>query len=340
MPNEAQYFEVRLRYADLVAQLPLAGGNRKGLTARGLIERLGRDHYPGGPESGKEIRKVQRDLGDLIEQERVVRADPPTRPPTYLRTRADDEEVLDTFEWSRLVENFAAYLEAIVPERRLDAALRRLQDRFHGGIHLPEDRFRVIPDNLRLLPAEFHPQVLTAILEALVQDKAIQAVYRDRAGTQTRPVLHLQAALQRGPRFYVYALKNEEEQPLRMYALHRFTSAAVLDQPVRRAPRFDLDQAIATGQADFNNGEMQPLVILVRGYVTELLRDCPFARRQVVIDEPEGSDFAARVTATVPITGQLFRWLLGCGDNLKVLEPESMARALASQSAKIAALYA
>ena len=101
----------------------------------------------------------------------------------------------------------------------------------------------------------------------------------------------------------------------------------------------DLDRAIATGQADFNNGEMQRLVILVRGYVTDLLRDCPFARRQVVIDEPEGSDFTARVTATVPMTGQLFRWLLGGGDNLKVLEPEALARALAAQSAKVAALY-
>ena len=35
----------------------------------------------------------------------------------------------------------------------------------------------------------------------------------------------------------------------------------------------------------------------------------------------------------------LFRWLLGCGDNLKVLEPEALARALAAQSAKVAALY-
>ena len=339
MPNEAQFYEVRLRRDDLLAQLPLPGSRRPGLSARELIVRVGRDHYPGGPESPREIRKIQRDLADLIALGRVVVADPPTRPPTYLRALPDDEEVLDTYEWARLVENFASFLEAILPEKRLDAALRRLQDQFHGGIHLPEDRFRVIPDNLRLLPAEFRPEVLTAILEALVQDKAIQAVYRDREGKQTRPVLHLQAALQRGPRFYVYALKNEEAQPLRMYALHRFTSAEVLNQPGRKAPGFDLDRAIATGQADFNNGEMQRLVILVRGYVTDLLRDCPFARRQVVVDEPEGSDFTARVTATVPMTGQLFRWLLGCGDNLKVLEPEALARALAAQSAKVAALY-
>mgnify|MGYP001765784136 CR=1 FL=1 len=59
----------------------------------------------------------------------------------------------------------------------------------------------------------------------------------------------------------------------------------------------------------------------------------------MVIDEPEESDFTARVTANVPMTGQLFRWLLGYGDNLKVLKPEALARALATQSAKVAALY-
>ena len=98
MPNEAQFYEVRLRRDDLLAQLPLPGSRRPGLSARELIVRVGRDHYPGGPESPREIRKIQRDLADLIALGRVVVADPPTRPPTYLRARPDDEEVLDTYE--------------------------------------------------------------------------------------------------------------------------------------------------------------------------------------------------------------------------------------------------
>lgn len=337
--HEASYHTVKLRHEALLAQLPVAGSGRRGLTARELIEDLGRDHYPDGAGSPKEIRKVQRDLERLIEAERIIPATPPTTPPTYLRVLTEDEEAFDPYEWASLVESFAALLAGIVPEKRLEAALHHLQDRERGGIRLPGDRFRVLPDALRLPPADFKPGVLASILEALVQDRAVKAVYRDREGKLTRPVLHIQAALQRGPRFYVYALKNDEDAPLRMYALHRFTSVEVLDQPFRPLPDFDLDRVIATGQADFNQGQVQPLVLRARGYVADLLRDCPLQRRQVVTDEPEGSAFAVRISATVPITGQLFRWLLGCGDNIQVIEPDSMARALATQGAKVAALY-
>jgi hypothetical protein len=77
----------------------------------------------------------------------------------------------------------------------------------------------------------------------------------------------------------------------------------------------------------------------VRGYVADLLRDCRLSADQVIEDEPEGSPFSARVRATVPETGQLLRWLLGCGANVEVLAPAKWREVVVSQLEKMGAIY-
>jgi len=91
-----------------------------------------------------------------------------------------------------------------------------------------------------LLPAEFKEDVLLAALEALAQSRTLLAAYRDGEGTLTWQELHPQALLPRGPRLYLFALKNDEVEPLRMYALHRLTSAKVGEKPCRKAEGFSL----------------------------------------------------------------------------------------------------
>ena len=107
----------------------------------------------------------------------------------------------------------------------------------------------------------------------------------------------------------------------------------------RRQAGFDLDQAIAAGKADFGQGKLIDLELRVRGYLATLLRVCPLSLDQRLRDEPEGSPFVLRVTARLPSTGQLLRWLLGAGDNLEVLAPEELRQVLAAQGEKMAALY-
>ncbi|HRO36957.1 WYL domain-containing protein [Thauera sp.] len=77
-----------------------------------------------------------------------------------------------------------------------------------------------------------------------------------------------------------------------------------------------------------------------RGYVASLPRECSLSARQRIEDEDEDSDFELRVTATVPATGQLLRWLLGCGDKLQVIEPAELRTVMAAQTAKASRLHA
>lgn len=103
---------------------------------------------------------------------------------------------------------------------------------------------------------------------------------------------------------------------------------------------FDLDQAIAKGLADFGRGEMIALKIRVRSHLTELLQTCPLSADQDEQQEPDDSDFKLRISATIPSTGQLLRWLLGMGDKLEVIEPPALRQTVRIQAAKMAGLYA
>jgi predicted DNA-binding transcriptional regulator YafY len=46
-----------------------------------------------------------------------------------------------------------------------------------------------------------------------------------------------------------------------------------------------------------------------------------------------------RVRATVPDTGQLLRWVLGCGANAEVLAPEKTREVVSAQAVKMTGLY-
>jgi len=182
--------------------------------------------------------------------------------------------------------------------------------------------------------------VLSAAIEALAQRCALQVRYENASGERSTACLHPQALVQRGPIPYLFALKNDEEEPPRLYALHRMIRAeALMQTPAREMAGFDLDRAIAEGLADFGPGESVALELRVRVYLATVIVDCPLSDDQHWENEPPESDFEIRVWATVPSTGQLLRWLLGAGDNLEVVAPPDLRRAVAVQAAKMAGLY-
>lgn len=236
-------------------------------------------------------------------------------------------------------ETVRSVVEAEFPAGHLDAVWRRLLQE-DAEVGLGPDKLRVVTDTQRLCPADIKPKVLADVLEALALSQTLNARYRDRGDKVTSPTLHPQAFVQRGPRAYLYALKNDETTPVRMYALHRFVSTSIGQTPARQAENFDLEKVICSGQVDFADGETVALELLARGYVADLLRDCPLSPTQQIEDEPERSPFNARVKARVPATGQLLRWLLGCGDNIEVLAPERLRNVVATQAAKMAERYA
>ena len=282
-------------------------------------------------------RALQRDLDELSKDGRIEAANPGGKPLHYRRCAEDPDE--DPLIWQYTLQQIRDLVAEAVPVRRLDRLWQRLLSELDGPL-LDEKRLRIVPDNFRLQPVELYTPVLQAVITALVQRTALKVLYENAAGERAEAELHPQALVQRGPIPYLFALKNDEAQPVRLYALHRMIRAAVQPgSPARIADGFDLDDAIRKGKADFGQGTLVDLELRVRGYLAMLLSVCPLSEQQQTKDEPDGSEFTLRVWARVPSTGQLLRWLLGSGDNLEVVAPADLRHIVAVQAAKMAACY-
>jgi predicted DNA-binding transcriptional regulator YafY len=300
-----------------------------------LLEILG-DTYGSGSESTRQ-RTLQRDLVELIRQGRVEALKVGGRSSRY--RRLGDEADDDPLVWQYTLQQVRDLIAETVPARRLDRLWQRLLSELDAPL-LDEQRLRMVSDTLRLRPVELYPDVLQAVITALAQHCVLQVLYEKANGERSEVRLHPHAVVQRGPIPYLFALKNDDADMMRLYALHRMIRAQALTaSPARRLDGFDLDESIALGKADFGQGRRIDLELRVRGYLATLLSVCPLSDEQQLQDEPEGSPYLLRVKACLPSTGQLLRWLLGAGDNLEVLAPVELRQVLAVQAEKMAAIY-
>lgn len=324
------------RLKRLAARIPSPGtGVRACLTARQLMELLVFD-YPAANDQAR-LRLIQLDLKDLTANGQIEVVNPGKRPQRYRRTSEEDEA--SALLWQYTLHQIQNLIAEAVPQRRLNRLWERLLDDTDGP-GLKADKLRVIPDTLRLQPVELDPKVLIAVITALANEQTLDVLYQNARGERSEVRLHPQALIQRGPIPYLFALKNDEEEPVRLYALHRMIRAALAPSTkIRQAAGFDLDEAIVNGRVDFGDGRWIDLELRARGYLTEVLKVCPLALDQRWEDEPTDSDFEIRVQARIPVTGQLLRWLLGLGDKVEVVAPPELRAVMDSQITKMSAVY-
>lgn len=320
----------------LVRLIPPHGSASQCPSSSQLFERVATRYAEHRSDEARR-RALQRDLEELVSAERIEVVNPGGKPLRYRRLR----DVPDTRIWEYIRQATRELINSALPTHRFDTLWSQLLDAdTDPGLRLSQDKLRVVSDSLRLQPAAIKEAVLADVLEALARSLTLRIGYRSGPGRPSTPTLHPQGLLQRGPRLYLLALKDDETEPVRKYALHRITRSEVGSEPARVFPGFDLQAEINRGSADFSEGKLINLELRARGYIIDLLRDCPLADRQRIEDEPEGSDFEARVFARVPSSGQLLRWLLGCGDNVEIVSPADLRHVVAVQAAKVAALYA
>ena len=292
------------------------------------------DEYPNNP-AGR--RKLQRDLqyleqAEAIESQRI-------NPQDWRYRRARHELADDALIRDGELQNLRARLLDAVRESRLAAALTRELSAptidFVG-----RDLFRVVPDHLQLREVSLSPVVVDAVLEGLLEQRPINAHYRKRSGEAGAGVLHPQGLIQRGPLPYLLAIKEDNPELVKQFPLHRMDRATVLaNQQSRILPEFDLQGYLEEGRGDFGQGDHVRIRVRVRGYIKDIIEACPLADDQQIDKEPEGSAFDAMVTATLPSTGNLLRWLLAAGANLEVVEPMDLRQRVATQVAACQRFY-
>lgn len=192
------------------------------------------------------------------------------------------------------------------------------------------DKVRSVPAWQPLLEPSVDPDIRDTVHQALHTNQPFRAGYQKP--WQDEPVentLHPLGLVQRGPLIYLVSLVNDYDD-LRLLGLHRIRSAVILDEPLRRPPSFDLDQAIASGLFGMG-GSNAPIRLVARFYkpVAMHLLDTRLADDQTIKDV---DDDHLELTATVLHTAQLEWWLRSFASEVEVLEPSELREAMAEQA--------
>ena len=212
-----------------------------------------------------------------------------------------------------------AILTGLLP--RFAEAERKLEALGGGNTnaHWP-DKVRSISPGLNLQKIPLDATLLATVQECLLNDEQIEAEYLSGEGKATKAlVLHPLALVTRGPATYLVATAFDYPDT-RRYALHRFVSATRSYESSRRPPDFDIDAYLRAGGMEFGDGTPIHLLAFVSPGLATVLNEAPLADDQVL--EPEGERIHLSVTHAD--SWQLRWWLLSQGDQIEVLEPESL----------------
>ena len=121
---------------------------------------------------------------------------------------------------------------------------------------------------------------------------------------------------------YLVATAWNFETPVH-YALHRFESAELLDEPALKPRGFDLDiylSETAAFQYPLQNEHIRLVADFDAGAAEHLI-ERPLSDNQTFEHRPDGR---VRITATVTDTAELRWWLRGYGELVEIIKPQSL----------------
>ena len=318
---------------------------KPGKTTHELLGSLS-DHYSDCKNDETRLRTLQQDLKHLRENGDIVCDSAPGRGST-LRYRRALQETAPTGNVN------LEYLYQDLMDRGISAKLaadfvRQVQ---HPASYyeLPEAQFVSVPDTVRLTPNQPpDPTIQAEIVQALNQRCVLKASYRkpgdnpDEMPNERR--LHPLGILLRSTQHYLIAYDEKdfglEKPPAKMFLINRLEDAAVLPDEAAKIPAEAsvADLVRKEGLADFvHDPGLVTIKLRVWDYLLRLLRENRIAPDQTIVEEEDGD--SAIVTARLMLSGTLYRWLLGFGDKVEILEPEALRRAIAWQACKVTDYY-
>ncbi len=230
----------------------------------------------------------------------------------------------------------SCFLDAL--HSRFTQANKTLGALARSGAHARwSDRVRIAPSHVVLKAPRIALKVIQTLQKALLNDIAIDVMYQslhDSAPTQR--LLYPRALLLRGSSLYLIAhQKGGEEAPVH-FAVQRFSAVRLRElEPWPSAP-FSLDAFMADGKDQFGDGRPVQLKATISSELYKILRDCPLSEDMHIADR----DGVLTLGATVRDTWALHSWILGHAENICVLQPLALRKALAERLKDAAAKYA
>lgn len=221
------------------------------------------------------------------------------------------------------------YLEPLLPTSTIRhlaphfAAAKNVLDRIQTKQGVPGwmNKVRVINRGPTLSLPKIDPAVQESVYKALLLGNRLNIRYQPRANPkrQEYEINPLGLVLKDGLAYLVCTFWDYVD--IRLLTLHRMQTAKCLDTPSTTPTDFSLDGYISAGKLGFVIGKQIALTIIINKEIGYHLQERPLHPDQIISSYDQDQ---LLLKATVKNTNELRWWLLGFGDQVEVVEPETL----------------
>ena len=222
-----------------------------------------------------------------------------------------------------------SYVAPVLPssvQRALDPYLQRTGDVLADSQLADWDqRVRLIPQGLQLVPPAIDQQVLDHVFTALIEGVRFECTYQGPSHSEPQAwVVNPVGLVVRSGVFYLVCTLWDYKD-IKHLALQRMHSVRLKDDPASTIEGFDFTRHIEEeGRFAYPVGsEILSLELRVDSEVAKQLAESRLSSNQTL--EPESEGFC-RLQAEVPDNLALRWWLLSFGQGIEVLAPETLRR--------------
>jgi len=182
-------------------------------------------------------------------------------------------------------------------------------------------KVRVLPQGQELKPVRIDDDVQQQVYDGLLRNRKLMVNYKPRSEDHEKEYMlnPLGLVLKGGISYLVCTIKAYSD--IRLLVLHRICKASVLDQPLSTPDGFDLDDYIESGEMGFKHKDEIMFKALFSKAAALHLRERALSDDQTIVEQNDGR---VLIKASIQNTSELRWWLLGFGDQVEVLEPQSV----------------
>lgn len=326
-----------LRYLDMLSVIPKAP---ESIATPDLLAKLQAQGYQ------VDLRTIQRDLNKLsrsplfpissTEGSKPLRWFWPQQIPKVQFPLMTSSEAL----MFKLVDT---YLDPVVPPVVKSA----LSDYVHQAENILQksplgtwtDKVKIIPNSMRLLPAEIQPDALMIVYEGLLKNVQINILYHPLDRDSRSYLINPLGLVCRHNVMYLVAM-DTKDSVVKQFALHRFENASLTEISSNKPTGFSLDDYINQGEFDYPVYDTHPtlsLKLAINRYLKQILQETPLSTHQIITATEDEDTFI--LESPVIDSEQLRWWIKSFGSAVEVLEPEELRAEMIEESKALRRMY-
>jgi predicted DNA-binding transcriptional regulator YafY len=336
--------KLNVRHLELLELLPV---HPKFLTVKQLVEKLANQHEYKDHGEQNIKRNLQRDLKQLELYDITESGDSPeglkwslVKDSMYLTAQLSPADAL----CFAIIEQFTQHMMPNVLSPYLTRIFEKSAQilnglKYHYKLKTWLDKVYIENKGQPLIPAKINSDVRNCIYDALLTEKILQLVYRNKSGEISHARVQPLGLVARTHIQYLIVRYCGYED-IRMLAMNRIVSCENKQKCFVYPNDFSLKEYVISGTTGLAYYDT-PIEFegLFTGYAAEIISETPIAENQQIDLYATEKGDKLLVKASLTMNYDFETWLLGLANHVEVLKPASLRSLMKEKLNSAASLY-